>query len=82
MVLLAPTRPGRRRGRGGGRRLWPPLLRHLPLRPGLRPGRHVGIGSNIQFVGPANGRIEAVAVGEGVQVKDYGTAWVPKPWPI
>ena len=40
---------------------------------GLSSSAVVGVGSNIQFVGAAVGRIEAVAVGEGVQVSDYGT---------
>ena len=40
---------------------------------GISSGAAVGVGSNIQFVGASVGRIEAVAVGEGVQVSDYGT---------
>ncbi len=41
---------------------------------GLSSSAAVGIGSNIQFDATSkNGRIEAVAVGEGVIVQDYGT---------
>ena len=41
---------------------------------GLSSSAAVGIGSNIQFDATSKtGRIEAVAVGEGVEVQDYGT---------